>query len=272
MEIKHTIEILTKDIQDIEKLVRNLNNYPTPPQIELDLALSRLRHVYELLSIIANDARDERKSMDTTFNIPEETAPVPPPVQAAPVPEPPPAPPVVEEQEPELHVPEAVKEKVPEPEPEPETQEEINVPEKVDIQESEENSKPVHEEIQAATVSAEKKNAQAKIVAEKFEKDTSLNERIATGRTSDLGSKLTGGPIDSIRRNIGINDRFLIIREVMNGDNEAFNQFIQRLDECADFNEAFHQLESRFPDQLEHDGIRILIDLTRRKFISQENV
>ena len=56
MEIKHTVEILTKDIQEIEKLVRNLNNSPAPPRIELDLALSKLRNVYELLSMIREDA------------------------------------------------------------------------------------------------------------------------------------------------------------------------------------------------------------------------
>ena len=59
MEIKHTVEILTKDIQEIEKLVRNLNNSPAPPRIELDLALSKLRNVYELLSMIREDVEQD---------------------------------------------------------------------------------------------------------------------------------------------------------------------------------------------------------------------
>ncbi len=55
MKIKHTIEILTKDIQDIEKLVGNLKNSQEGSAIELDLALSKLRNVYEILTMIKAD-------------------------------------------------------------------------------------------------------------------------------------------------------------------------------------------------------------------------
>ena len=51
MEIKYTIEILTKDIQDIEKLVGNIGNSKEASAIELDLALSKLRNVYEILTL-----------------------------------------------------------------------------------------------------------------------------------------------------------------------------------------------------------------------------
>jgi hypothetical protein len=59
MEIKYTIEILTKDIQDIEKLVGNLRNSKDDSAIELDLALSKLRNVYEILTMIKADRLSE---------------------------------------------------------------------------------------------------------------------------------------------------------------------------------------------------------------------
>ena len=49
MEIKYTLEIVTKDIQDIGKLVENLHNSPAGSTLELDLALSKLRNVYDIL-------------------------------------------------------------------------------------------------------------------------------------------------------------------------------------------------------------------------------
>ncbi len=52
MEIKYTLEILTKDIQDIGKLVGNLQNSPNGSTLELDLALSKLRNVYDILAHI----------------------------------------------------------------------------------------------------------------------------------------------------------------------------------------------------------------------------
>ena len=75
MEIKHTIEILTKDIQDIENLVRNLNNYPSPPIIEIDMAMSKLRHVYELLAMISSDMKADMKNNKVEEKIEDEPAP-----------------------------------------------------------------------------------------------------------------------------------------------------------------------------------------------------
>ncbi len=66
MEIKYTIEILTKDIQDIEKLVGNLQNSQDGSAIELDLALSKLRNVYEILTMIKADRLHELISSDRT--------------------------------------------------------------------------------------------------------------------------------------------------------------------------------------------------------------
>ena len=59
MEIKYTIEILTKDIQDIEKLVGNLRNSDEASSIELDLAMAKIRNVYEILTMIKADRYHE---------------------------------------------------------------------------------------------------------------------------------------------------------------------------------------------------------------------
>ncbi len=258
MEIKHTVEILTKDIQDIEKLVRNLNNYTTPPQIELDLAMSKLRNVYELLSMISKDSiedlsKEQKKSEDYTEPEirQEEVEPIEP--DPMDIQDPP------RETEAAYDQPE---ESIPEPEietPPPADEEALKTEPEIDFEESKETKE-------------EAKQKEAGILAEKFKKDTSLNEKIATGSNPNMDSKIKGGPIDSIKRNIGLNDRFLIIRELMNGDNEGFNLLIQKLDDCSNFNEAFSHIQARFPEHLEHDGLKILINLTRRKFISAGNV
>ena len=55
MEIKYTIEILTKDIQDIEKLVGNLQNSEDGFSHRTGPGLSKLRNVYEILTMIKAD-------------------------------------------------------------------------------------------------------------------------------------------------------------------------------------------------------------------------
>ncbi len=260
MEIKHTIEILTKDIQDIEKLVRNLNNYDTPPQIELDLAMSKLRNVYDLLSMISRDSLEDLSGVseaavhdqpETAFKeeaIPAEEEPTLSDEGVS----------FSESEEEHIDIPE--EEGIPFPEEERTPEAHFENPDTDQTVEEDAGAPP------------EQKPKEASILAEKFIKDKSLNEKIATSSNPDLGSKVKGGPIDSIKRNIGINDRFMIIRELMNGDNEGFNQLIQKLDDCSNFNDAFTHIQKRFPDNLEHDGVKILINLTRRKFISGGNV
>ncbi|MFC2080174.1 hypothetical protein ACFLRQ_01730 [Bacteroidota bacterium] len=281
MEIKHTIEILTKDIQDIEKLVRNLNNYTTVPQIELDLAMSKLRRVYELLSMISSDSKNDQpeevKAADKHEEVIEqddleETSEEETIIEETNLEEP-----AVEETDVEEIDASSI-----EPEPVPDELREVKAPEVgfLDFPSDEDNpdelkeaeALPLEDDISEESIKTQKQPKGATILAEKFEIDKSLNEKIAPGINTDFSSKIKGGPIDTIKRNIGINDRFLIIRELMNGDNEGFNQLIQKLDECTNFNEAFKHIESRFPDNLEHDGVKILINLSRRKFISRGNV
>jgi hypothetical protein len=313
MEIKHTIEILTKDIQDIENLVRNLNKYPTPPRIEIDLAMAKLRNVYELLAMISSDLRDDmeqekKKHAVGNDNRPEKTGGQVIEGQRE----------VYAEQQQltgEQTVTAVTKESVAtqhvqgerlRKDEEPviaESREEVEevirktTPEKSEAFEESSEGGPVQmsEEVEekeddtslkerafvgdkreevAGNMHKEQVSEKfreevkkASIIAEKFAANKSINEKIAPVKTTDLSSKLTGERIDSIKRNIGINDRFLIIRELLNGDNEAYNQLVQKLDACNEFDHAFGLLEKNFPDKMDHEAVDLLVRLSRRRFL-----
>ena len=251
MEIKHTIEILTKDIQDIEKLVRNLQNSPNPASIDLDLALSKLRNVYEVLLLIKEDnqvknAEAYRAEMQLE-NIPESSS-----TEAG-----------------ELTTERTEAEKKQNQAGNLASGEKINeITEKPEgIKKSETDKK---QDLHGSP--AEKPKKEAEILAEKFNKESSINENLGIKRSGDVTSKLASQPIDSISRNIGINDRFYIIRELFNGDAESYNKIISNLDHSNNFNEAFSIIENRFPDTIEHTGVQILVNLARRRFISSGNV
>jgi len=213
MEIKYTIEILTKDIQDIEKLVGNLRNSKDDSAIELDLALSKLRNVYEILTMIKADRLNELLSdMPKQDHSTAEPAPA-----AVPVSE-------------------------PEPEPVPVSEPEVITPSSGDLEES-------------------------AILAEKFSAESSINENLAGKRGKDIDAKLMGQAIENISRNIGINDRFLIIREVFNGDEDRFKKLISSLDSAESYEVAAGILEEQLANHMEHEGLDILSGLVKRRFI-----
>ena len=240
MELKHTIEILTKDIQDIEKLVGNLQNSQDGSAIELDLALSKLRNVYEILMMIKADRLHEM--------LPHETV-----TEPAPVPEPQQAPQSMAQPEPQ-QAPQSMAQPVPPPAPKspPPTPQPAKSTESLPAE-------PV-------TMSAPKSKKEAETVAEKFSAESSINENLAGKRGGDLDAKLIGQPIDNISRNIGINDRFLIIRELFDGDADRFRNLVNNLEGSGNFQDAFNLLEKQFTNSMEHEGVEILSGLIKRRF------
>jgi hypothetical protein len=264
MEIKHTVEILTKDIQDIEKLVRNFNNYTTPPLIELDLALEKLRNVYELLSMISFDVKSDQTIEKDLRNQTEQIRESKPqPVNNLPENE--------DNEKKEAQTPGKENQNTDEPKEEIENKKDIgDENEVVRKQQTEEVSPNEDQNKSEEVLPAEQKKAS--ILAEKFAANKSLNEKIAPGKETESNSKFSGKSIDSIQRHIGINDRFLIIRELLAGNSEEYNILVQKLDTCSNFNDCFKLIETRFPDKLEHEGVKILVNLSRRRFISSGNV
>jgi hypothetical protein len=217
MELKYTLEILTKDIQDIEKLVGNLLNSPEGSALEMDLALSKLRNVYELLAAIRSDMETTRKGKAapsaTGLADREPEAGQEPPAAGA---------------------------------------------------EGEAVTEEPEQETAAKPGPVPTKNGG--IIAEKFTAGSSINENLAGSREPDMDSKLMGQPIDSISRNIGINDRFLIIRELFDGDSDRFVKLIRDLDQAGDLQSAKRLLEEQFDQSPDHEGISILASLVKRRY------
>jgi len=212
MEIKYTIEILTKDIQDIEKLVGNLRNSKEASAIELDLALSKLRNVYEILTMIKADRLHEivgdKAAQEISDTNTDSTVILDP---------------------------------KPEPEPEPKS------------------------EIKAESAS-DAESQGSSILAEKFSKESSINENMAEKLGNDADTKLFGQAIDNISRNIGINDRFFIIRELFEGEADRFTSMVNALDSAENYQAASSILNAQFEGNMDHEGVEILSGLLKRRY------
>ena len=237
MEFKTTLEIVTKDIQDIEKLVGNFKNYSKIPNIELDLALSRLRNVYELLLMFKSDQPD--------VNIaPEDAKPAQP-----------------NEQKKKAVIPKADIPVTQEPVSQGAVKE-IAVPEKV-IEPIEKQPDKITKAADPVKPSEKRKSDEdIKYIHEK------LGEQVVR---KDLTAKLQGQSIKSIAGSLGINDKFLFIRELFSGNAEVFRQTMEELDNSHNFNEAYSILMDRFQWDMESEPVQMLLNLIRRKFITSGN-
>ena len=81
-----------------------------------------------------------------------------------------------------------------------------------------------------------------------------------------MDKKVVGQPIDNISKNIGINDRFLIIRELFEGDAEGFSKLVNHLDGAGNYQDAVGIIEKSLSHSMDHEGVDILVGLAKRRF------
>jgi hypothetical protein len=84
---------------------------------------------------------------------------------------------------------------------------------------------------------------------------------------NDTDAKLLGKAIDNIKRNIGINDRFFIIRELFEGEADRFTSMVNDLDSAEDYETASNILKQQLGDHMDHEGVEILKGLIKRRYI-----
>ncbi len=83
---------------------------------------------------------------------------------------------------------------------------------------------------------------------------------------ADVASVLGAEKVATLRGAIGLNDRFLLIRDLFGGDGSAYDRAITALDECSSLDEAMLYIVDNFEWDAESDGAKLLSDLIVRRF------
>ncbi len=198
---------------------------------------------------------------DTAAETPARPEPAPEPAPE-PVPEPAPKPaetpaPVPVEipaPEPEAEEPAAVPE---EPAEIPETREMSAAPQSA----AEEDDEPGFEEI-----TLEAAAPAGVVLGDVINHDVqTLADTLAAPR--DRASELRRSePVTDLRKAIGINDKFLLIRDLFGGDGEAYERAIGTLNDCADFDDCMIYIAENYAWNPNSDGVKLLMELLERKF------
>ena len=98
---------------------------------------------------------------------------------------------------------------------------------------------------------------------ESLKKENSLNDSI--GETKSAESPITNGPITSLRAAIGLNDRFLFIREIFANNTDKYNTVIDKLDKLETIQQAVDYLKSNLTLQKNETSMKF-VDLLKRRF------
>lgn len=99
-------------------------------------------------------------------------------------------------------------------------------------------------------------------VGQNFQKERSLNDSMGENKQE---SKLSNSPITSLRAAIGLNDRFLFIREIFNNNSEKYNAVIEHLDKMEQIQEAVEYLKANLSMEKNETTMKF-VDLLKRRF------
>lgn len=134
-------------------------------------------------------------------------------------------------------------------EPEEEPEEEVGEePEEEDFEEVEPKEEPTVV-VLGDVLSSEPTTTLADNLAEQ------MNQDVATAASASL----------SLREAIGINDKYILLRDLFAGDNDYYEQAIERLDSFDSLDEAMLYIYDHFHWNPNSEGARLLMELLARK-------
>lgn len=159
----------------------------------------------------------------------------------------------------------------PEPEPEPYIESEHTVFEVENI--AEPPAEPDPEFDPAPTAPAEpdftpRQPIKPEVIRSLYGDAATLGDALRTER-QDLASAAAAAatPIGaSLRKSIGLNDRFVMIRDMFRGDTAGFDRTIDQLDRFATLDEAVIWLHDNFALNPDSEGVAMLMNLLERRF------
>ena len=117
------------------------------------------------------------------------------------------------------------------------------------------------------SVEQDEKNKQS-ILAEKLSPTEfhPINETLAQQKAvNDLSKKLQSKPLASIFSGIGLNDKFLFIRELFNGDSDSYNNTVKQLDAAGSLEEAMTFIQTHFDWDENNENVQNFLSLVHRR-------
>jgi hypothetical protein len=117
------------------------------------------------------------------------------------------------------------------------------------------------------------KITESSIIADKFSHlSNKLNEQLGNLREGedDVTDYMKAQPLTNLSEAIGVNDKFLFIREIFDGNQESYNQAISRLDKAESLADARALMMSYTGDDKENNAANLLLELLKRKFPADE--
>ena len=235
MDFDAAIELIIKDLNDACKIIDDFKSYPGVPELHVEFAKAKCKNSAEIIALL------KRIEIITPKTLPEEKK--------------------VTEQE-LLTIEKTVVE-------------EKYFPEKTAKPVEKQPTKEYIKEVETKQPTEKVVKTQQKpssIIADNFIDATArINEQIGSRKSKDdVTEIIKSKPINSLRSVIGLNDRFLLMREIFNGNTDNYEQTIAKLEDVASIADAKAIISEYSNPDDENEAMVLLFDLVKRKLNPNE--
>jgi hypothetical protein len=254
MDFNTSIDIIIKDLREARSIIDDFRNYQGVPELQVELAKSKCRSAEELIAFLKTVKQETRESEtseisnDVSSEVAENVTPV---IKSETI------------SQPDLF------EISEEEDIEAVSASENQTTGTLKLDFSGYNKTEVDTEL-AGLSDTKDKPADVNIVADKFSGISStINEQIGNIKNEeDVASHLKSRPVTNLNEAIGINDKFLYIREIFNGNQSHYTEGVSRLNQVENMADAKAVIMSYTGDSEENEAIKQLFELVKRKLAS----
>ena len=256
MDFNSTIDIIIKDLREAREIIDDLKHYPGVPRIQVELAKSKCKSAEEVIALLKTmkqefqSPSDQRAEVNKVTYVVEDVKVIKPakPLRQDALIE------ITDKEKSQSFSgignskkwPEIIKEPVKE--------------------------KPVKEAETVIRKKSRERLPDTNIVADKFSgRSNTFNEQLGKVKSDgDISSLLKSRPVTNLTEAIGINDKFLYIREIFNGDPLSYNEAIAKLNKVDNLPDAKAVIMSYTGESEENETVKQLLDLVKRKLPADE--
>lgn len=121
------------------------------------------------------------------------------------------------------------------------------------VEQAEESEEPAHTTEHHATVQGETM------------KEQTIGDAYAQQRTHDISSEINCRQVETLSGAIGINDKFLMIRDLFDGDIAAYEAAMRTFESFGDLDDAMVHIYENYNWSPDSAGVTMLVDLLTRK-------
>jgi hypothetical protein len=266
MDFNTTIDIIIKDLKDAREIIDDLKNYPGVPQLQVELAKSKCKSAEEIIALLktyksyqepkqeerkespVHDPQPEDDKIENLIEISEEDSNE-----------------VFEHQ-----VIEDSENKLPDDSftAKGQKQDDELLFNRTDIESPAKKS----DSATAATIEKKPKDkkTETNIVADRFSHMSNIfNEQLGSMKNDDdISAILKTKPVTNLADAIGLNDKFLFVREIFGGSQTTYEEAINRLNNVNNLPDAKAIIMSYTDESDDNEVVKQLLDLVKRKLPS----